>query len=104
MSRRRSRRQSRCIDCNKPVRFFRSTVTGSWRPFDPRPVSPGQQLAAPAWVIENNVHAWPYRDLVEDLMVRHQCSRADAEEEAHAMAWHLPHRCPTRTETQEPLT
>ena len=94
MSRRRRRGAPRCRDCNAPVVFFRSSVTRSWRPFHQRPVDPGQQVAAPAWVVENNVWAWPYRELVEDLMVRLQCSQDEAEEHAHAMPWHLPHDCP----------
>lgn len=92
----RRRRSPRCNDCGRPVTFFRSAITGKWRPFDPKPVRIGQQLTSPAWVVENNATAWPYRDLVEDLRVRRQCSQADAEDEAHAMPWHLPHDCPKR--------
>lgn len=101
MSRRRRRGPPRCQHCNAQVVFFRSAVTRTWRPFDPRPVRDGQQLAQAPWSIENNVWAWPLRDLVEDLMVRLQCGHAEAEEHAHAMPQHLPHDCPNRPQNQE---
>lgn len=104
MSRRRRRGSGppRCKDCYRPVRFFRSSVTGRWRPFEPKPVNPHQQLPAPAWPVENNVLAWPFRDLVEDLMVRRTCSQAEAEDEAHAMPSYLPHQCPNRPQEASP--
>lgn len=96
MTRRRRRGSPRCRDCQAPVVFFRSAVTRTWRPFDPRPVRDSQQLPAVPWSIENNVWAWPFRDLVEDLMVRLQCGQNEAEEHALAMPRHFPHDCPNR--------
>jgi len=96
MARRRRRGPPRCRDCNAPVVFFRSPSTGTWRPFAPRPVDPSQQHPGPAYPVEGNVWAWPYRDLVEDLMVRHRYSQAEAEDEAHDLPWHIPHDCPNR--------
>lgn len=87
------------MNCGRPVVFFRNPITRNWRPFDLRPVSPGQQLPRPAYVVENNVWAWPHRDLVEDLMVRIPCGQEEAEEHAHAMPWYLPHDCPNRPPT-----
>lgn len=81
--------------------FFRSSITGNFRPFEVKPVRPGQQQPRPTWVIENNVMAWPLRDLVEDLMVRLQCSATEADEHAHAMPWHVAHDCPNRRQEGE---
>jgi hypothetical protein len=90
------------MNCQRPVLFFRSPYSGRWRPFEPKPVDTTQQLPAPAYPIENQTIWWPYRDLVEDLMVRHHCSQAEAEDEAHAMPWHLPHTCPNRSQEATP--
>lgn len=95
--RRRRSGPPRCKDCNAPVVFFRSPFTGGWRPFEAKPMSPGRQHAE-AFPIENNVRAWLYRDLVEDLMVRRGIGRQEAEDEAHAMPWHVVHNCPNRPE------
>ena len=101
MSRRRSRRgPPRCKDCKAPIVFFRSPMTGNYRPFDPRPVDPNQQHVRPPCPVENDRHAWPYRALIEDLMVRLGCSEPEAEEHARAMPWHMPHTC--KNTTQEP--
>lgn len=101
MSRRRRRSSPRCRDCQAPVLFFRSARTGNWRPFDPKPVDQRQQNPSTAHAVENGVLAWPLRDLVEDLMVRRHCGRDDAEDEARAMPWHVPHDCPNRPAQNE---
>lgn len=102
MSRRRRRSgPPRCKDCRAPVIFFRSPFTGGWRPFEVKPIGAAMH-AGEAFPVENNVRAWRYRDLVEDLMVRLGISEPEAEEHAHAMPWHVPHNCPNRPEPQEP--
>jgi hypothetical protein len=93
MTRGRRRGTPRCNDCKAPVIFFRSPFTGGWRPFEAKPISPGQMHTAAAYPIENNVRAWLYRDLVEDLMVRRGIGQLEAEDEAHAMPWHAVHNC-----------
>lgn len=95
-ARRRRRGPPRCQHCNAPVKFFKNPSTNTWRPFDPRPLHPTQHAAGPVWVIENNVWAWPHRDLVEDLMVRMHCGRGEADEHADAMPRHVAHNCPNR--------
>lgn len=89
------------MNCHAPVRFFRSSITGRWRPFETKPVDHGQMTPRPTYPVENDAVWWPWRDLVEDLMVRRHCSQTDAEDEANAMPRYMPHQCPERPQTEE---
>lgn len=103
MSRRRARRgPPTCRDYHRPVMWLRWAHSGHWRTFDPRPVPANGGQHAIAYPVEGGTHAWRFRDLVEDLRVRRQCSELEAEGEAHDMPWHTPHTCPTDTEGQAP--
>lgn len=90
-----SRRTSiaRCRGCGARIVFFTSPFTGRPRAFDPTPVDMGRQLTRRAYPVENDTTAWKYLDLVEALMMRLGCGRAEAEEEARQLPWHTPHDC-----------
>lgn len=86
-------RQPKCRDCGQSIVWFTVERTGGRRPFDPRPVDPVAEVR-PSYPIENGVLAWTLRDLVEDLLVRRECSHDEADEEARAMPHHVRHVCP----------
>ena len=65
----------------------------TWRTFDPKAADLRQTTGQVAYPIEAN-RAWRFRELVEDLMVRRLCSETEAQEEAYAVPWHVPHHCP----------
>lgn len=88
-------RTAPCNACGGQVVFFRSPHSGSWMPFDPKPIDRAAHQGITPYPIENE-RAWKTRELVEDLMVRHQQSRDEAEREVNDMPWHVPHRCPNR--------
>lgn len=73
--------------------FFRWAVGGQWRTFEPRPVDQRTMHGTAFPVCDRR--AWRFRELVEDLMVRRECSQADAEGEARDVPWYQPHTCPT---------
>lgn len=90
--RRRARgRLPRCAKCQHPFRWL--AWHNGWRKFEPHPVDGRAHVGAPAYPVESK-RAWPLRELVEDLMVRRRCGRDDAEDEAYAMPWFVPHVCP----------
>lgn len=95
---RKRRGTPRCNSCNRPIVFFRAPSTGNWRPFDPTPVDGRtyQGQHGPAYPIESG-RAWRLRDLVEELMIRHQQGEAVALDEAYAFTWHVAHTCTTPT-------
>lgn len=101
MSRRARRRgPARCGECQAPIEWFRWAHNGSWFPFQPRPVGPGMHDRA--YPVENGRHAWRFRDLVEDLMVRREIGQGAAEDEARDMPWHVPHTCTNETAEGDP--
>lgn len=91
MARRKRRAPAQCDACRRPVKWVRHR--GHWWKFDPKPVDPRTHTGPPAYPIEN-ANAWHYPALVEELMGRRECSRQEAEDEAHDMPWHVPHVCP----------
>lgn len=82
---------SRCNDCGAPIKWLKSPFSSKWRPFEPSPVGPNDDTVA--YPVEA-LRAWKFDELVEELMVRRDCSRAEAQEEAHAFAWYALHHCP----------
>lgn len=100
MTRRQRRRHGRptCGNCGRPVVWLRRAMaapgSSAWRTFDPKPVDGRTHHGPPACPVENGRLAWRFRELVEELMVRRECSQADAEDEARDMPWYVPHRCP----------
>lgn len=95
MSARRRRRGSpHCDTCHAVITFFTAAMTGKRRPFDPTPIDRAGATQRIAYPVENNTHWWHPRDLVEDLMIRHQQTQEAAEREVDDMPWHTPHRCP----------
>lgn len=93
---RKRRSPPRCGECRQPIAWFR--LRGTWRPFNPARFSPtrpapGSATAAAAYPVEGKT-AWLMAALVEELMGRRECTRAEAEEEALDMPWHAVHVCP----------
>jgi len=99
MSRRKRRTAPRCRDCQALIVFFRSW-TGSWRTFDPKPVNGRTHVGALAYPILHG-RAWLLEELVDELLVRHQYGRADAEDEAYDVPWHVAHNCRQPAPTDE---
>ena len=101
MTRRRRRRgPPKCNKCQRDVLWARLVHSGAWRTFEPKAADTRQATGQVLYPIEGSL-AWHTRDLVEDLMVRRQCSQSEAEEEARAMPWHARHVCPTPTAEKE---
>lgn len=97
--RRRHQGPPRCNTCDRRIQFLLSPA-GGWRTFDPEAVDGRTHTGGEAYPTEG-ARTYRYRDLVEELLVRRQGSRADAEEEAYAMPWHVVHHCPPTTPTPE---
>lgn len=95
-----TRRFTTCNDCAGRITFIRSPYTGDWRPFDPKPIDRATHQGAVPYPVENE-RAWKSRELIEDLMVRRRLSRDEAEREVNDMPWHVPHRCPPLTTTEQ---
>lgn len=97
MTRRRRRRgPPRCNSCGRRIVFLLAPTSGSWRTFEPEPVDGRTWAGGEAYPTEGS-RTYRYRDLVEELLVRRQCSRGEAEDEAYAMPWHVVHHCPPGT-------
>lgn len=91
----RRHRPARCPDCHQPTVWLASPWSGRWRRFDPTPLNGRAHNGPTAYPVEGR-RAWRVRDLVEELMIRRDCSRAEAEDEAYDMPFHVPHVCPPR--------
>lgn len=102
MTHRRSQ-GTRCRSCGRPIVLLGSPFTSSWRAFEPTPVNGRTHIGPDAFPTEGK-RTWKLRDLIEDLMVRRQCSRAEAEDEAYAFPWHVLHRCPNDINTTTSTT
>ncbi len=103
MSHRRRRHTGppRCHTCREPV--ISLLLRGKFRTFNPRPVDGRTHVGAHAHPVEGK-YAWSsLRELVEDLMVRREVGRDDAEREAYDMPWFARHTCHPRT-TAEPTS
>lgn len=100
MSRRHRRAGgNRCRDCHRPIALLGSPFTDSWRAFEPTPVNGRTYQGGNAYPSEGK-RTYRFRDLVEELMVRRECSRSDAEDEAYAMPWFVLHDCPNPNDTE----
>ncbi len=86
-------RVKKCQWCKATVVFLRSPFTGGWRKFDARPVDGRTHTGRAAYPVENE-RAWKLPLLIEDLRVRRECGRDQAEDEAYDMPWHVTHDCP----------
>jgi hypothetical protein len=95
-----ARNLPRCRDCRAPIAWYLSPFTGKVRKFDARPVDGRTHTGAPAYPVEGR-RAWKFTVLVDDLQVRRECSRDDAEAEAYDMPWHVAHDCPNNPHTRE---
>jgi hypothetical protein len=105
----RTRGGPKCRHCDARVVWFTDVVSGKARKFDPKPVDGRAHTGRPACPVENGRHAWRFRDLVEDLMVRRECSQETAQAEAYDMPWYVQHHCPedpytTNEESERPWT
>lgn len=97
-ARRRRQGPTRCRRCDKPVKWIHHRGR-PWK-FDPRAVDPRTHAGPPAYPVEGT-RAWYYPALVEELMGRRECSRAEAEDEAHDMPWYVPHSCQDPDEKEQ---
>lgn len=97
MATRRRHGPPKCRRCDRGVKwiFHRGRP---WK-FEPRPVDPRTHTGPPAYPVEAG-HAWGFPALVEELMGRRECSRTEAEDEAHDMTWYVPHACPAANNTE----
>lgn len=91
---RRRKGPARCHTCQRPIKWLKSPYSHSWRTFEPDAVNPHTHTGAAAFPVEG-VRAWVLREFVEELMVRREQPRAEAEDEAYAYPWHVLHICPT---------
>ena len=101
MSRRRQHRSGppRCRTCGQPVVLL--LLRGKWRTFQARAVDGRTYLGGTAHPVEGK-YAWPsLRELVEDLMVRRECGRDAATDEAYDMPFYARHYCPADTTIEE---
>lgn len=94
---RRRGRLPRCNQCRLPICWL--SWRGHWRPYEPHHVDGRTHRGAPAHPVEAK-KAWSFRELVEDLMVRREIGRDEAEDEAYAMPWFIPHVCPPHTKKE----
>lgn len=97
--RRRATAPPRCKTCNARIVFHR-TWSGQWLTFEPREVDGRTHSTGGAMPVVYG-HAWQFRELVEELLVRHQYGRSDAEDEAYDVPWYVLHTCPLTTTTTE---
>lgn len=96
-----SRRKRRgCSRCGRPAKWILG-ADGHWKLFEPAPVNRTGAAQVIAFPVENGARWWRPRDLVEDLMTRHEYSRDQAQTEADAMPWYTPHTCLSRPDDQE---
>lgn len=91
--RRGSRGPKRCMTCKRPIILLLSPfVAGKWRTFDPEPVNGRLHTGGRAYPTEGS-RTYRYADFVIELLARHQYSRAEAEDEAYDVPWHVLHLC-----------
>lgn len=94
---RRPAQLPRCKDCHARIQWLRLSA-GAWRTFKPGYVDGRNHVDAAAYPVENG-RVWRFEALVEDLVLRHRCTRQEAIEEAYDMPWAVPHDCRTTTPT-----
>lgn len=95
MTRRRTttRGPRRCRDCGALVLIVRSHITDSWRTYHLNPIRNPYTHTGPAAFPVWNGRAWTLAHLVDELQAVKHLPREDAEDEAYAQPWHIPHDC-----------
>jgi hypothetical protein len=93
---RRNHGPPRCQDCHRPFKWLKSPTSSAWRKFDPGTVNPRTHTGTPAYPREG-LATYTFNALVEELMGRRECSRAEAQDEAYAFPWHPVHVCQPTT-------
>lgn len=88
-----------CKSCKGKVVFLASPFhPAKWRTFEPAPVNGRTYPGVDAYPAEER-RTYRFPDLVEALMMRRHCSRAEAEAEAYDVPWWVLHRCPNNDTT-----